>query len=145
MAVTILDQSVVCDGLDARCMLSDGRIMTFHFIETPVDLQATVNSLEASYPPFVPVVESTNSYKIDYIFGGVTWTFPSTFNQLPTISVSIVLKDLIDNIFPLSTKIVSLTTSEVIIKAYKSVLDINNDIVFSECDTNDVVLHLTVE
>lgn len=65
MAVTILDQSVVCDGLDVRCLLSDGRMMTFHFVDVPANLQATVDGLEASYPvpepPPEPVVNVPDS------------------------------------------------------------------------------------
>ena len=71
------------------------------------------------------------------------WLFPSIFNQLPTISVSVILKDLTDSVFPITVKIISLKVYKVVIKAYKSVLDINEDIVFSECDTNDVTIHIT--
>jgi hypothetical protein len=81
--------------------------------------------------------------KINYSTGGTTWMFSSVFNQLPTISVCIVLKNLADSLLPLTVKIISLTVSQVVIKAYKSFLDVNGDIVFSECDTDDVVLHIT--
>jgi len=79
----------------------------------------------------------------NYIVGGITWTFPGLFRTLPTINVAIVLKNLIDNIFPVSIKIISVSTSYVVIKVYKSVLDVNNDVVFSECETNDVILQIT--
>jgi hypothetical protein len=84
--------------------------------------------------------------KINYVAGGIEWTFDLPFSQPPVVCVGIQLNagGLEDNIYPLSHKIISLTATSVIIKVYKAILDLS-DIIFKECETNDVVVHITAE
>jgi hypothetical protein len=99
-----------------------------------------------NYPDEHPIDPTQKKYlntQIDYVYGGITWEFTYVFNQTPIISVGIELKNLFDNIFPLSIKIISLTNYEVVIKVYKTFLDDFNDIVFSECADDDVTIHIT--
>ena len=76
-----------------------------------------------------------------YTSGGVNWKFPLAFTASPTISVTIELHHLDDSEWPLCSKITSLSAKSVTVKAYKAVeaLDV---LTFSECATNDVILHL---
>jgi hypothetical protein len=107
------------------------------------------------YNAYYPSIEqksiliNSSSIKINYVYGGITWVFSqwgtSVFNQLPTISISMALEDLSDSVYPLYVKIISITNYSVTIKAYKFFLDEHNDIVFSECNTNDIIIHITAE
>jgi len=83
--------------------------------------------------------------KINYTVGGATWTFDTPFDQPPVISVGIQLDELPDSIYPLSHKIISLTSTYVVIKVYKMVITNIIDLLFSECAVNDVVVHITAE
>jgi hypothetical protein len=85
--------------------------------------------------------------KRNYTTGGVIWTFDIPFNSLPTICVGIQLKTggLADSIYPLCHKITNVTIDSVTIKIYKVTLSDLSDLVFSECSSNDVVVHITAE
>jgi hypothetical protein len=82
---------------------------------------------------------------IDYVSGGVTWTFDAPFTSLPVINIGVQLKNLADSIYPLSHKITNLTTTTVTVKVYKVTLTDISDLLFSECADNDVVVHVTAE
>lgn len=151
----IIDIFEATDGTDVTVISNTGERFIFHFIEKPEDIQAAVDFLILSRSQPIPeiqeeepiIIDISGNFqaivKMDYCSGGITWLFPSTFNKLPTISISVILKDLTDSVFPITVKTISLKVYKVVIKAYKSVLDINEDIVFSECDTNDVTIHIT--
>lgn len=151
----IIDIFEATDGTDVTVISDIGERFTFHFIEKPEDIQAAVDFLILSRSQPIPEIQEEDPIIIDisgnfqsivkmnYCSGGITWLFPFIFNQLPTISASVILKNLTDSIFPITVKIISLKVYKVVIKAYKSALDINEDIVFSECDTDDVVIHIT--
>jgi hypothetical protein len=79
----------------------------------------------------------------DYTLGGVQFTFGVAFaTQTPRIAIGLELKNLADNIYPLSAKITSLTAYSVIVKVYKATL-VGPDVVFAECATNDVTVHIS--
>ena len=46
---TILQQGVVCDGYDVRCLLASGEKLTWHFLSQPANVQQAVDVLEAAY------------------------------------------------------------------------------------------------
>jgi hypothetical protein len=95
-------------------------------------------TLDTTVPPTRLILTDTD----DYVSGGVTWTYGYTFTDAPTITIGIELKSgLPDNIYTLSAKIITVTNSYAVIKVYKSVLD-GVDIVFSECATDDVAVHM---
>jgi hypothetical protein len=77
----------------------------------------------------------------DYVVGGLIWNYSSIFNSIPTITIGLELKNLTDNKYPLSAKIIEVTQSHVKIKVYKAVLDLV-DIVLGECATDDVIVHV---
>jgi hypothetical protein len=85
--------------------------------------------------------------RLDYIAGGVTWTFNAPYSKPPIISIGIQLKSggLADSIYPLSHKIVGLTSSSVTVKVYKVISTDITDLLFSECATNDVIVHIMAE
>ena len=85
--------------------------------------------------------------KINYVVGGVVWTFDAPFSQPPIISIGVQLADggLADSIYPLSHKITDLTATSVTVKVYKMILTNLSDLLFSECADNDVVVHVTAE
>jgi hypothetical protein len=83
--------------------------------------------------------------KINYTTGGAAWTFDMPFEHPPVITVGIQLSNLADSIYPISHKIVNLTATSVTIKVYKVELTDLRDLLFSECATNDVVVHITAE
>jgi hypothetical protein len=95
-------------------------------------------TLDSMFPPSRTIISTTE----DYIAGGVAWTYGYTFDNIPTISIGIELKNLPDNIYSLSAKIISANTSVAVIKVYKVILDDIVDLVFSECATDDVIIHL---
>jgi hypothetical protein len=95
-------------------------------------------TLESMTPP----PRTTTSHAEDYVLGGITWAYDYTFNSIPTITIGIELKTLADNIYTLSAKIITVTETSVVVKVYKSVLDGPADVLFSECATDDVVVHL---
>ena len=77
----------------------------------------------------------------NYTAGGVSWKFPIAFKASPTISIAIQLNNLADSDWPLCSKITSLSAKSVTVKAYKVTEDVDL-LTFSECATNDVILHL---
>ena len=85
--------------------------------------------------------------RMNYTVGGVVWTFSIPFSQPPVICIGIQLNPggLADSIYPLSHKIVALTTTLVTVKVYKVELTGLSDLVFSECSGNDVIVHMTAE
>lgn len=83
--------------------------------------------------------------RMNYTSGGVVWTFDMPFEQPPVVCVGVQLSSLPDSIYPISHKIVNLTTTSVTIKVYKVELTDLRDLLFSECATNDVVVHITAE
>ena len=83
--------------------------------------------------------------RINYTSGGVVWTFDLPFQNPPVVCVGIQLNNLSDSIYPISHKIVNLTATSVTIKVYKVELTDLRDLLFSECATNDVVVHITAE
>ena len=87
-------------------------------------------------PPRTTVAESLN-----YTHGGITWLYNYVFDRVPTITVGVELNNLADSIYPMSVKIISVTPTSALIRVYRSVLD-GVDLVFSECDTDDVILNL---
>jgi hypothetical protein len=95
-------------------------------------------SLENMYPPS----RTYTTGKADYTVGGVEWMFGYVFDSIPTITIGLELKNLADNIYTLSAKIISVSATAVVIKVYKAVLDLPADIVFSECAAGDVVVHI---
>lgn len=46
---TIQRLETVADGLDVRCLLSDGTVTTFHFQTAPGNVQAACDTAENSY------------------------------------------------------------------------------------------------
>jgi len=95
-------------------------------------------TLETMLPPSRSII----SIAKDYVVGGVRWSYGYTFSRLPTITIGIELKNLPDSIYSLSAKIIEATESYVTVKVYKTVLD-SADLVFSECDTDDVVVNIS--
>ena len=83
--------------------------------------------------------------KVNYSVGGAVWIFDTPFSQPPAVCVGIQLSGLAEDIYPLSHKIVELTSVSVKVKVYKTTLTDKSDLVFSECATNDVIVHLTAE
>jgi hypothetical protein len=83
--------------------------------------------------------------RLNYTVGGAIWAFDMPFTQLPVVTIGIQLNNLSDSIYPISHKIVSLTTTSVTIKVYKVELTDLRDLLFSECATNDVIVHITAE
>lgn len=79
---------------------------------------------------------------LDYIKGGIQWEYGYS-SQVPTTTIGIQLKNLEDNIYTLSAKMITVSQAAVVIKVYKAVLD-GVDIVCSECDTDDVSVHIRV-
>jgi hypothetical protein len=94
-------------------------------------------TLDTTYPASRTVI----SIAEDYREGGVRWSYGYTFSRLPTITIGIELKNLPDSIYSLSAKIIDVTDSHVTVKVYKTVLDLV-DLVFSECEDNDVVVNI---
>jgi hypothetical protein len=90
-------------------------------------------------------MNTTLDTKINYTVGGVVWDFDTPFTTPPIISIGIQLSGLADNIYPLSHKIISLTESSITIKVYKVTIAGIADLLFSECASNDVIVHVTAE
>ncbi|MCK9557050.1 MAG: H-type lectin domain-containing protein [Candidatus Cloacimonetes bacterium] len=109
-----------------------------HSIYTSITESNIAITLDSTSPPSRTIaVHSAN-----YTHGGLVWNFNHTFNEIPTITVGIELIDnTLDSLYPLSAKIISVSTTSAVIKVYKMVLD-GVDLVCSECATNDVVVHL---
>jgi hypothetical protein len=83
--------------------------------------------------------------RISYATGGAVWTFDMPFQNPPVVTIGVQLSGLADSIYPISHKIVSLTATSVTVKVYKVELTDLRDLLFSECATNDVVVHITAE
>lgn len=88
-----------------------------------------------------PASRSIYSTTIDYVAGGITWTYNYNFDEIPTIIIGLKLKTLSDSIYPLCSKIINVTLTSATIKVYKVILD-GADLVFMECATDDVTVHL---
>jgi hypothetical protein len=87
--------------------------------------------------------------KVNYATGGAIWIFDTPFTTPPTVCIGLQMGNLgvevLDDIYPLSAKIVSLTETSVTVKVYKVVLTDRSDLLFSECADNDVIVHITAE
>lgn len=82
--------------------------------------------------------------KINYSSGGINWYFDTPFLSIPTIGVGTELLNLVDSVYPLSVKIVAVTTTKVTIKVYNILLIGGGpDLLLTECATDDVIVHIT--
>lgn len=86
-----------------------------------------------------------NETQLSYLHGGITWTFNTPYSSPPSVCVGIQLSGLEDSIYPISHKIISVTATYVVIKVYKVTLVNIADLLFSECDDGDVIVHMTAE
>ena len=121
-------------GTDSRFSAND----VVHSIYSTQSVGNPAITLESMSAPS----KTTIADSIDYIKGGVKWVYGYVFDHMPVVTIGIELKGLVDNVYMLSAKIIAVSFTEVTIKVYKTTLENLVDIVFSECDDNDVVVHM---